>query len=34
MKLPKDIVGMAFVFLLLFVLIKGFKFGEFFSNIF
>jgi hypothetical protein len=34
MKLPKDIASMAFVFLILFVLIKGFNIGEFFASIF
>lgn len=34
MKLPKDTMTLIIVFFILFVLIKGFKFGEFIGNIF
>jgi hypothetical protein len=34
MKLPKDIMTLVVVFFILFILIKGFNFGEFLGNIF
>jgi hypothetical protein len=34
MKLPKDITTLVVVFFVLFILIKGFNFGEFLGNIF
>jgi len=34
MKIPKDITTLAFLFLILFVLIKGFSVGDFLGNIF
>lgn len=34
MKLPKDTFTLVIVFLVLFLLIKGFKFGELLGNIF